>query len=480
MMFYRTAGLGETENKLVEYTSSQKQDKEIKQETILVMIAHIIHLTETNLIPSEKSKKILKALLKAYENPPEKLEETGYEDIHEALEAYLYQEAGEDAFYAPLARSRNDHIATILRMKTKKELINLIETLLELRATLLKKASEHTMTPWPGQTHYQPAQTITYAHYLLALEEELAENTEHLLKTYEQIDKSPMGSGALAGTSVLINRNELAKLLGFPKTTTNTLYSTSSRYFINLVTTSLIPLLTSITRITEDLINHAHPATNILPPPITHAQTSSLMPQKKNPATLEIARARASMLVAEALKPSLIESKLPIGYNLDLQEITPTLWNMMSITREMLKIVEDYIEKAEPNKEKIETILRQYPINATELAETLALENKIPYRKAHQIIAETLAKTNWNIEKTIQTLKSKYKLTNEHILDQTRTFYLKKTKGSPNPDNTQEELKEKQQALKKHSDDIKTLEKKLTETYSRLIKKAYELSKKPQ
>jgi len=179
----------------------------------------------------------------------------GYEDVHEALEDFLLKNVGEEAGWIGLGRSRNDHVATALRLKLRNKLIELLTEINSLRKTLLDKAKEHITTIFPSYTHLQLAQPTTFAHYLTYIEEELASRWEIIFFTLKLVNRSPLGSGAIVGTNVKIDREKEAELLGFDDIVYNTLSATSSRADIITTISELTVLMVVLSRIAEDLIS---------------------------------------------------------------------------------------------------------------------------------------------------------------------------------------------------------------------------------
>ncbi|MEM4001808.1 MAG: argininosuccinate lyase, partial [Saccharolobus sp.] len=310
-MLYRK--WGSEKDEVVNYTSSIDSDKEIIEEVKLTMKAHVISLYLSGYIKKEAAKKMLAAL-----NEFKEISQ-GYEDVHEALEDFLLKNVGEEAGWIGLGRSRNDHVATALRLKLRNKLIELLTEINSLRKTLLDKAREHITTIFPSYTHLQLAQPTTFAHYLTYIEEELASRWEIIFSTLKLVNKSPLGSGAIVGTNVKIDREKEAELLGFDDIVYNTLSATSSRADIITTISELTVLMVVLSRIAEDLIFFS--SNKLVKLPDSHVSTSSLMPQKRNPVTMEILRAKAAESIGILTSLLSIYKGLPTGYNLDLQEM---------------------------------------------------------------------------------------------------------------------------------------------------------------
>ncbi|PVU78067.1 argininosuccinate lyase [Sulfolobus islandicus] len=373
VMLYRK--WGSEKDEVVNYTSSIDSDKEIMEEVKLTMKAHIISLYLSGYIKKETTKKILAAL-----NEFKEISQ-GYEDVHEALEDFLLKNVGEEAGWIGLGRSRNDHVATALRLKLRNKLIELLTEINSLRKTLLDKAKEHITTIFPSYTHLQLAQPTTFAHYLTYIEEELASRWEIIFFTLKLVNRSPLGSGAIVGTNVKIDREKEAELLGFDDIVYNTLSATSSRADIITTISELTVLIVVLSRIAEDLIFFS--SNKLLKLPDSHVSTSSLMPQKRNPVTMEILRAKASESIGILTSLLSIYKGLPTGYNLDLQEMNKYYWLAVNYTISSIRVLESLFSQIQVNKVNIDESSL-----ATDDAELLSINKKVPYRSAYFEIAK--------------------------------------------------------------------------------------------
>ncbi|QGA67469.1 argininosuccinate lyase [Sulfolobus sp. E11-6] len=372
-MLYRK--WGSEKDEVVSYTSSIDSDKEIIEEVKLTMKAHVISLYLSGYIKKETAKKIL-AVLNEFKEIGQ-----GYEDVHEALEDFVLKNVGEEAGWIGLGRSRNDHVATALRLKLRDKLIELLTEINSLRKTLLDKAREHITTIFPSYTHLQLAQPTTFAHYLTYIEEELASRWEIIFSMLKQVNRSPLGSGAIVGTNVKINREKEAELLGFDDIVYNTLSATSSRADIIATIAELTVLMVVLSRIAEDLIFFS--SNKLIKLPDSHVSTSSLMPQKRNPVTMEILRAKAAETIGILTSLLSIYKGLPTGYNLDLQEMNKYYWIAINYTISSVRILGSLFSQIQINKINIDESSL-----ATDDAELLSINKRIPYRSAYFEIAK--------------------------------------------------------------------------------------------
>ena len=365
------------------FTSSAKDDKRILKQIVDINKAHIVMLIENGIISKNDGGKILQALAgleKKVKLRPE------HEDAHVAIEEEVIKAAGEEiGGNLNLAKSRNDQVATAIRMKLRQEILEIAESIINLQEALLRKAEENIETIIPGYTHLQPAQPITFAHYLLAQFDALQRDLERLQEAYSRVNLCPMGAGALASTSFPIKRERVADLLGFSGVLENSLDAVSARDFLLEALAILSIMAVDVTRIAEDLIVWSTMEFGIVELPDELAFTSSIMPQKKNPDVLEVIRARMAQLIGDFVASATLLKALPTGYNLDFQEATPKLWSAAETAQRCLKMLSEVLLNVKvhsPLKFRSELSF----LAATELANMLVREHNVPFRTAHSII----------------------------------------------------------------------------------------------
>ena len=375
-----------------QYLSSMEADREIADSDIRVDIAHILMLRKQDLIDAGSAKKLLTTLLGYLENGlPDDVFDMTREDIHAGIEAQLMADAGSDAGgRMHLGRSRNDEVATCLRMRTRELLIDTLTALFELRQSLISRAEEHTATIMPGFTHLQHAQPTTLAHYLLAYESLFARDTARLFDAYTRVNISPLGSAAFAGTGFPIDRNLTAAYLGFTNPMENSMDAVANRDFIAETLSSLAILMTNISRICEELILWSTSFVRFVDLADAYCSTSSIMPQKKNPDTLEIMRAKSAAVIGELMSALTLIKSLPMSYNRDLQDLNPHLWNAFRQTNMSLPLLAEIISTAEFNVPVMKKQASVGNTTATELADFLVREYGIPFRTAHNIVGRAV------------------------------------------------------------------------------------------
>jgi argininosuccinate lyase len=362
----------------VKYTSSIAWDKEILDQVKLVLKAHVIELYLSGYVSRETAAKLVRAIGSFREIPE------NYEDVHEAIEDYLLKVVGEEAGWVGFARSRNDHVATALRLKARDMLVDLLDDLLDLRSRLLERAEREKETLFPVYTHFQPAQPSTFGHYLSYVEEELASRWSLGLATLKNLNRSPLGSGAIVGTNAKIDRAREARMLGFSEPIYNTIQATGSRAELIDVAYFAASLMLVHSRVAEDLILLSSKFVDFVELPDSHVSTSSLMPQKRNAVTMEVLRSRTGLCIGRLTGAMASYKSLPSGYNLDLQEINPTYFECLREASLATWIIGSALLNLKVKAKGLdpETL-------ATDEAELLALKGE-PYRKAYKRIAQSL------------------------------------------------------------------------------------------
>ena len=416
-------------------------------EVIEVERARVKTLVDDNIIPKSDGDKILSCLEELKREPKKLLEYSEAEDVFEAIELYLQDRIGSAAGWFSLGRSRNDHIAAILRLKTKKYIARIMLLIIKLRRTLIEKARIYASTLFPAYTHTREAQPITFGHYLLSIDEELEDHLTMLEKTLEIVDVMPLGAGAVGGTTVNLDRDEIAKELGFARHSRNTLYMVSSRGFLILPLGIVTSLLAFLSRITQDLIILSMSRYGVIKIPNKHTATSSIMPHKVNPVTLEILRARAGESLGLFTSILDIYRATPSGYNLDFQEINRISWRIFDNAVEGLTILHDLFNSVEIDEKRSEEISRDPELLTADLAEILSIEKRIPHREAHRIIASKIR------EKGSRGLLEEY----PQLKDVMNFLEKKRFRGSPKPEEVKKLANEKEIRLREYEERLSEL-----------------------
>jgi len=383
---FRDQRLGNISDDVLEYISSRDPDKRIFEADILVDRAHLIMLKEQGLISPEDSSKIIEAL-----NSVEEEDLGEGEDIHEAIEAYIISQVGVLGGRMHTARSRNDEVATCIRLALRTQMLDLLDEILSLVETLVELAGKNTETIVPGYTHTQHAQPTTLGHHLLAHADAYARDLERMKGCYKRVNLCPLGAAAFASTGFGISRNRTCQLLGFDGLVENSMDAVSTRDFILEVLSDLSILMVNLSRLAEEIILWSTSEFGYLDLDNRFTSTSSIMPQKKNPDTAELARAKTGSVMGSLVSALAICKALPMSYNRDLQEVTPHLWRSMDWARSTVRILNGCVSTSKFNKARLEESSAAGFSTATELADSLVRITGMPFRVAHLIVGRIAA-----------------------------------------------------------------------------------------
>ncbi|HIJ08556.1 TPA: argininosuccinate lyase, partial [Candidatus Bathyarchaeota archaeon] len=303
---------------VIKFTSSIEDDARLFSAVVNINKAHIVMLTEQEIIKQSDGAKILQALTSELDIKFD----FSSEDVHMAVEEAVIEKTGaEIGGNLHIAKSRNDQVATAIRMTLRHQLLDLMLSVKELQQSLAKASEKHLETVILAYTHLQPAQPVTFAHYLLSRLDSLSRDLQRLQSVYARVNLCPMGAGALATTSFTINRERVSKLLGFDGLLENSIDAVGSRDFILETNAVLTLLAVSLSQIAEDLIVWSSPDFGLIELPDEFTSTSSMMPQKKNPEIPEIIRSRAAHVLGDFVASAAALKNMPSTYNLDFQEV---------------------------------------------------------------------------------------------------------------------------------------------------------------
>ncbi len=383
---------GERSPEVAEFLSSMEADRWIAEADILVDIAHLLMLCRQDLVEPDAARSIMRVLLELHDQGiPAEVFEDRFEDIHAGIETYLIERIGEDrGGRLHTGRSRNDEVATCIRIRLRTELTGLMGELIRLREILLDLAARHEATVMPGFTHLQHAQPTTLAHHLAAYEEAFARDFERLQATFGRVNRSPLGAGAFASTGLPIDREMTSRLLGFTDVAGNTMDAVASRDTLLESLSSAAILMTTVSRLGEELVLWSSSLVGFVELDDAYCSTSSIMPQKKNPDTAEIMRAKAGTVCGALNGALMIVKGLPMSYNRDLQEATPHLWRGLEASRRTVRLLTGMISTATFRKDRMEAEAGQGYSTATDLADMLVREYRLPFRTAHNIVGRAV------------------------------------------------------------------------------------------
>ncbi len=474
---------------VAKFTSSIKDDVKLSKAVIDINKAHVIMLMEQKIIKWSDGAKLLEALTK---HADIKLDPSS-EDVHMAVEEAVLKEVGWEAGgNLHIAKSRNDQVATAIRMELRKNLLSLMLSVVQMQESLAEMAEKHVKTVILEYTHLQPAQPVTFAHYLLSHFDALERDLQRLQETYERVNLCPMGAGALATTSFPINRERVAALLGFSGIVENSIDAVGSRDFILETTAVLTLIAVNLSRLAEDLIVWSSPDFGVIELPDGFTSTSSIMPQKKNPEVLEVIRARASHVLGDFVSSAAALKSLPSTYNLDFQEITPKLWESIESINNSLTMFAKLIPNLKVSADVSGKALTSFSA-ATELANMLARKYNVPFRSAHKIVGSLvkllieskltfLDATPELLQKVAQdAVGIKLVVNAEDItesIDPLKIVETHKVKGGPAPTEVERALTTRKQRITLSKSNVSKIKQKLDDAESKLEStvKSYSLS----
>jgi argininosuccinate lyase len=364
------------------FLSSLAADERIFEADLAVDRAHVVMLDEQGIIDGEDAAAILDEL--------DGVETAGHdalpdgEDVHAAIETAVIESVGDRGGRMHTARSRNDEVATCIRYRLREDVLATVETVIETREILTELAAEHTETMMPGFTHLQPAQPTTVGHYLLSYESALARDTERLLDAYDRINRSPLGGAAFAGTPFDVDRERVAELLGFQSVLENSMDATSARDFLVETTAAAATLATTLSGLAEDLVVFSNKGFVELSD--DYSSTSSIMPQKKNPDTMELVRGASGDTSAGLNALLTILKGLPRAYNRDLQRAHPHAFEAVDAVREATEVAAGAVATADWREKTLADAAGEGFSTATGVADLLAMHG-VPFRTAHEMVA---------------------------------------------------------------------------------------------
>jgi argininosuccinate lyase len=312
------------------------------------------------------------------------------EDIHMNIEAALTEKIGTAGAKLHTARSRNDQVATDTRLYCRAAIDDLLTLLSGLQSALLDRADRYAGTVLPGYTHLQRGQPVTVGHHLLAYVEMIARDKERLTDAHKRVNVSPLGSGALAGSTINLDREAIAAELGFDSVTTNSMDAISDRDYIAELLFDFALIGAHLSRLSEDLILWCTSEFGFATLSDAHTTGSSLMPQKKNPDVCELTRGKTGRLYGNLTAILTAIKGLPLTYNRDLQEDKEPLFDSIDTLTLALKVNTEMIAEMEINEDVCQAAASDPLLLATDLADWLVKQG-VPFRSAHELVGKAVA-----------------------------------------------------------------------------------------
>jgi argininosuccinate lyase len=329
----------------------------------------------------------LQTILKRGATDANYFDELPSEDIHSFVEARLVQLIGDTGRKLHTGRSRNDQVATDLRLWLRDEIDRVVEKLRAVQTALLDLAEAHKGVVLPGYTHLQRAQPVLWPHWCLAYFEMFARDRERFLDVRKRVQVMPLGSAALAGTSYKIDREAVARSLGFDTVSRNSLDGVSDRDFCVEFASASSLIMLHLSRLAEDIILYASVEFGFLELSDRVATGSSLMPQKKNPDSMELVRGKTGRVFGHLMGLLATMKGLPLAYNKDMQEDKEALFDTAETITASLEVTATVLRNVRVREEKTSEAAERGYMNATELADYLVRKG-LPFREAHDVVGQ--------------------------------------------------------------------------------------------
>lgn len=388
---FRSRLAKEFDDRIARFHTSTVEDLRMFEEDIDGTEAHDIMLYEQGIMDKEDLVKILGALEEVRQEWRDGKLSIGaeYEDVHEFIEARVIEKIGIEAGGMMHAgRSRNDQVMVDMRMVTKKELLAVAENVLNLVKVLCDDADQHLETPMVLYTHGQHAQIGTYGHYLLAYVDQYLRDYQRIKQCYDRVNYNPLGVAAIGGTTLRINRLRTSELLGFDYIQDNSVDATNSRDWAVETASVLAILMGNMSRMAADIVMWTGKEYNYVTLSDEYSSSSSIMPQKKNPSTIELVRGKTAEVYGALFELLTMVKGLPTGYYQDLQQTKIPLWRAFDTTRTSVEVLQGAIETMTVNKDAMAAQTKGSFIYAVQLAERL-LES-LNFREAYKVTAEVV------------------------------------------------------------------------------------------
>ncbi len=383
---------GEADADFAKFNSSFRFDRRLIEADIEGSRVHAEALAAAGILTEAEARRIawgLTEILRAAKEDEGYLENHDAEDVHSFVEAKLVAAIGDPGYKLHTGRSRNDQVATDLRLFLRGEIDATRELIRELQHALIDLAEANREVVLPGYTHLQRAQPIVFAHYLLAYYEMLKRDRARLLDVRSRVNQLPLGAGALAGTGFPLDREMMARRLGFDGICENSVDAVSDRDFvIEFISAAAIAMM-HLSRLAEDLIIYSTAEFGFIELSDAVSTGSSLMPQKKNPDSLELIRGKAGRVFGHHAAMLATMKGLPLAYNKDMQEDKEALFDTIDTLAGCFKVMATVLRNIRVKPERMREAATESYSNATDLADYLVRKG-LEFRKAHEIVGQVV------------------------------------------------------------------------------------------
>lgn len=448
---------GAADPRFVEFNRSFSFDRRIFEMDVRASLAHCEGLRGAGILTEAEATRIrngLQTILKRAATDARYFDELPSEDIHSFIEARLVQLIGDTGRKLHTGRSRNDQVATALRLWLRDEVDGIAAHVLAAQEALLDIAEAHSEAVLPGYTHLQRAQPVLWAHWCLAYFEMLRRDRERLLEVRRRVNVLPLGSAALAGTSYGIDRAGVARELGFEDISRNSLDAVSDRDFCVELASAASLIMLHLSRLAEDIIIYATTEFGFLELSDAVATGSSLMPQKKNPDSMELVRGKAGRVFGNNMALLSILKGLPLAYNKDMQEDKEAVFDTVDTVTASLEVTAKVLRNMRVREEATREAAGRGYMNATELADYLARKG-MPFREAHDAVGRLVLRAiELGVELdhlSLEEMHAVSSLIEEDVyeaLSLERTLASKSQPGGTSPERVAEALIEARASLK--------------------------------
>ena len=384
--------VGNADEQFTEFNRSFGFDRKLFAVDVRASLAHCEALRGAGVLSAQEAERIkncLHTILKRAATDAGYFDELPAEDVHSFIEARLVQLIGDDGRKLHTGRSRNDQVATAFRLWLRDEVDAVSQLVHSAQAALLEQAEAHSAAVLPGYTHLQRAQPVLWAHWCLAYFEMLSRDRERLAEVRRRVNVLPLGSAALAGTSYQIDREAVARELGFESISRNSLDAVSDRDFCLEFAGAASIIMTHLSRLAEDIIIYSTAEFGFIELSDAVATGSSLMPQKKNPDSMELVRGKAGRVLGHTMSLFSMMKGLPLAYNKDMQEDKEAVFDTVETVRASLEVAATVLRNMRLREERAREAAARGYMNATELADYLARKG-IPFREAHDVVGRVV------------------------------------------------------------------------------------------
>ncbi|MFH1617083.1 MAG: argininosuccinate lyase [Candidatus Margulisiibacteriota bacterium] len=432
-----------------EFTSSIDFDKRLYKQDIVQSMAYARALQKARVLSAKETKKIIKGLgsiLKNIEAGKIRFKKE-LEDIHMNIEVMLIDRIGDVGKKLHTGRSRNDQVATDMRMYVKWEATELIFLINNLQETLIDLAEDNISVIMPGYTHLQRAQPILFSHYCMAYFEMLERDKDRLRDCTKRADVMPLGSGALSGNNFPLDRKALAKELGFVGVSKNSLDAVSDRDFVIEFISAAAIIMMHLSRLAEEMVLFSTYEFDFLKISDKYSTGSSLMPQKKNADVAELVRGKSGRVFGALMAALTIMKALPLAYNRDMQEDKMALFDTVDTLKGCLTVFAEMVKTLQVNKDVMEKAAKKGFLTATDLAYYL-VRRGVPFREAHGIVGRIVAscvENNMELEylslNDLKEFSDRFSYDVQRVLSCESSVETKITEGGTSPKNVKEAIK---------------------------------------